>query len=113
MRLKNAIPFVAIEMDSTQHETAAHIRLDQDAHSSQHWRQEERIFHPLTQQEVANFRVGDNVTVQLLDESSNQYINATTVNIIQYDTVKQVLGSYNIDDTFNGAPFTHVLVLKP
>lgn len=112
MRLKNAIPCVGIEMDPTQHETAAPIRLVQDAHSSQHWRQEERIFHPLTQQEFANFRVGDNVTVQLLDESTNKYINTTTVNIIQYDTAKQVLGSYNIDDTFKGVPFTHVLVLK-
>ena len=87
----------------------------QDArNSSQHWRQHDRILHPVTHWQFGNkFRVGDRVRMRLITSSSMKYADFTIVKIVSYHTAKQYLGSYNADDGFNGAPFTHVLVLRP
>ena len=82
--------------------------------SSSHYRNDLRIWHPLTEQQFRNnFRVGDRVRVRLLcDNNDKTYINLTIVHIMTYETTKSVLGSYNADDGFKGAPFTRVLVLE-
>jgi len=81
--------------------------------TSHHWRNATRIWHPLTEQQFGNrFNVGDKVNMQLRYPNTNRQSSvATILVIIPYETAKQVLGSYNIDDSFGGAPFTHVLVL--
>jgi hypothetical protein len=98
----------------TQHETAAPRMLYQDAtNSSEHWRQHSRTFHPLTERQFENgYRVGEKVKVRVRTHTGTVFINATIVHITQYHYAKQVLGSYNVGDTFNGAQFTHVLVLE-
>jgi hypothetical protein len=82
--------------------------------SSPHWRQRNRIYHPLTQHQFANkFRVGDRVKMRVSYPGTKSYINATILNISDYYTSQQWIGSYNIDDGFKGAMFTHVLILAP
>lgn len=97
----------------TQHETAAPRMLYQDAtNSSEHWRQHSRTFHPLTERQFENgYRVGEKVKVRVRTHTGTVFINATIVNAGKYHAAQQYLGSYNLCDTFNGAPFTHVLVL--
>jgi hypothetical protein len=87
----------------------------QDArNTSSHWRNDIRMWHPLTENQFGNnFRVGDRVKMRLLyDNNDKMYLNLTIVNIIGYQITKQVLGSYNEGDAFKGSPFTHVLVLE-
>uniref|UniRef100_A0A6C0ANF1 Uncharacterized protein n=1 Tax=viral metagenome TaxID=1070528 RepID=A0A6C0ANF1_9ZZZZ len=82
--------------------------------SSPHWRQDIRVFHPLTEQQFGNrFRVGDRVRMRLTYPNSKMYITPTIVNIVPYYTAQQILGSYNMGDAFKGVPFTRVLVLEP
>jgi hypothetical protein len=97
-----------------QHENVAPRMLYQDArNSSEHWRQHSRTYHPLTERQFENgYRVGEKVKVRVRTHNGTVFINATIAHITQYHYVKQVLGSYNLDDSFNGAPFTHALVLE-
>jgi hypothetical protein len=97
----------------TQHETAAPRMLYQDAtNSSEHWRQHSRTYHPLTERQFENgYRVGEKVKVRVRRHNGTVFINATIVHASQYHYAQQVLGSYNLGDTFNGARFTDVLVL--
>lgn len=90
-------------------------RVYQDTrNSSAGWRQNNRIFHPLTQRQFGNrFRIAHKLTMRLTNPINKISINGTIERIIPYDIVQAALGSYNIDDTFGGAPFTHVLVIKP
>ena len=90
-------------------------RVYQDTrNTSPHWRQRNRIFHPLTERQFGNrFRVGDRVTMRIINPNNKKYINGTIVRILPYDTTQQWLGSYNIDSAFNDVPFTRVLVLQP
>ena len=82
--------------------------------TSPHWRQGNRIYHPLTERQFKNkFKVGDRVTMRLIDPTKKTYITAIIVNIIRYDTCVQFIGQYNIDSAFNQVPFTHALVLGP
>jgi hypothetical protein len=82
--------------------------------TSLHWRQDTRIYHPLTEQQFGNrFRVGDRVRMRLTYPNSKMYITPTIMNITLYHVAQQVLGSYNIDNAFKGSPFTYVLVLEP
>ena len=82
--------------------------------SSPHWRQDIRIFHPLTEQQFANrFRQGDRVRMRLTYPNSKMFITPRIVTIVSYNTAQQVLGSYNADNAFKGVPFTRVLVLDP
>ena len=92
-----------------------HIRVYQDArNTSEHWRQQDRILQPLTHQQFGNkFRVGGRVRMRLGTSTSIKYAELTIIKIVPYHTTQQYLGSYNADDGFNGAPFTHVVVLKP
>ena len=81
--------------------------------SSHHYRASLRTYHPVTErQNRRQFMVGDSVRMRILSVSSKYYMDMNIINILPYNTVKQVLGSYNIDDSFNGHPFTHVLVLS-
>ena len=82
--------------------------------TSSHYRNDLRIWHPLTEHQFGNrFRVGDRVKMRLLyDNNDKMYLNLTIVNIIGYQNTKQVLGSYNEGDAFKGSPFTRVLVLE-
>jgi hypothetical protein len=82
--------------------------------TSSHWRSDLRISHPLTEQQFGNkFRVGDSVKMRLLyNNNDKMYINLTIMNIISYETAKQVLGSYSPHDAFKGVPFTRVLILE-
>ena len=82
--------------------------------SSGHWRNDVRVWHPLTERQFGNrFRVGDRVRMRLLYGNGDRtYINLTIVNIIGYQNTKQVLGSYNEGDAFKGTPFTRVLILE-
>ena len=97
-----------------QHQPVRHIRVYQDARdSSQHWRQQERIFHPLTQWQFGNFRVGERVRMRLITPTGTTYADLTIVKIVPYHTARQYLGPYNASDTFKNNPFTHVLMLKP
>ena len=82
--------------------------------SSSHWRNDVRVWHPLTEHQFGNrFRVGDKVKMRLLyDNNDRIYLNLTIVNIIGYQNTKQVLGSYNEGDAFKGSPFTRVLILE-
>lgn len=91
------------------------IRVYQDTRdSSQHWRQEDRIFHPLTQQQFGNrFRVGDRVRMRLVTPTSKKYADLTIVKIMTYHEAQVFLGGYSINDTFKDTPFIHVLVLRP
>jgi hypothetical protein len=97
----------------TPHETLAPRMLCQDAtNSSEHWRQHSRTYHPLTERQFGNtYRVGEKVKLRLRTHNGTGFINATVVHASQYIYAQQFLGSYNLGDTFNGAPFTHVLVL--
>jgi len=90
-------------------------RIYQDTrNSSPHWRQDIRIFHPLTEQQFANrFRQGDRVRMRLTYPNSKMFITPRIVTIVSYNTAQQVLGSYNVDNAFKGVPFTRVLVLDP
>lgn len=96
-------------------ETVKIRRVYQDTrNSSQHWRQRNRIFHPLTERQFGNrFRVGDRVTMRLINPNNKIYIDATILAITSYNTAQTFLDSYNIDNTFAWAPFTRVLVLGP
>jgi len=96
-------------------ETVKVRRVYQDTrNTSSEWRQRNRIFHPLTERQFGNrFRVGDRVTMRLINPNNKIYIDATIVGIVLYDNAQALLNSYNIDDTFAGAPFTRVLVLDP
>jgi len=87
----------------------------QDArNTSSHWRQQDRILHPLTERQFGNrFRVGDRVRMQLRTRTSKIYITLNIAQITTYDTAKQWLHSYNADNTFKGVPFTQTLVLRP
>ena len=81
--------------------------------TSQHWRMQSRIVHPLTKHQFGNtFRVGDRVRMRFLSTNGVNFEDFSILNIIKYETAKQVLGSYNIDDSFRGVPFTHTLVLE-
>ena len=97
----------------TQYETAAPRMLHQDAtNSSEHWRQHSRTYHPLTERQFENeYRLGEKVKVRVRTHTGTVFINATVVNSDKYHAAQKFLGSYNLGDTFNGAPFTHVLVL--
>ena len=97
----------------TQHETLAPRMLCQDAtNSSEHWRPSNRTLHPLTQRQFENgYKKGDDVTLRLDTHTGRVFIETIVLSVLSYHTAQQVLGSYNADDTFNGAPFTHVLVL--
>jgi hypothetical protein len=82
--------------------------------SSPLWRQNNRIFHPLTERQFVNrFRVPHRVMMRVINDRTKIYIDGTIIRIIPYYTAEQFLGSYNIDSSFNGVPFTHVLVLQP
>lgn len=97
-----------------QHENVVRKIVYQDArNSSPYWRTPNRKFHPLTQRQFENgYKKRDNVTLRLDNHDGRVFIDTIVVNIVSYNTVQQVLGSYNLDDSFNGAPFTHVLVLE-
>ena len=92
----------------------SHLVYQDTRDTSGHWRNDVRIWHPLTQKQFGKkFRVGDRVLMRLLyDNNDTTYINLTVVHIMSYETTKQVLGSYNECDAFKGTPFTHVLVLE-
>ena len=82
--------------------------------TSSHWRQQDRILHPLTERQFRNrFRVGDRVRMQIRTRTSKIYITLRIVQITTYHSAKQSLGSYNADDTFKRVPFHHILVLRP
>jgi hypothetical protein len=82
--------------------------------SSPLWRQDNRVFHPLTELQFANrFRQGDRVRMRLTYPNSKMFITPRIVTIASYNTAQQVLGSYNADNAFKGIPFTRVLVLDP
>ena len=97
----------------TQHENVARRIVYQDArNSSPYWRPANRTFHPLTQRQFENgYKKGDDVTLRLDTHTGRVFIETIVLRVLSYHTAQQVLGSYNADDTFNGAPFTHVLVL--
>jgi hypothetical protein len=92
----------------------SHLVYQDTRDSSSHWRNDVRVWHPLTEKQFGKkFRVGDRVLMRLLyDNDDTTYINLTVVHIMSYETTKQVLGSYNEGDAFKGSPFTHVLVLE-
>jgi hypothetical protein len=98
----------------TQHDTVAPRMLHQDAtDTSGHWRQDSRTYHPLTERQFeSGYRVGEKVKVRVRNHNGTVFINATIAHVTQYHYAQQVLGSYNMADTFQGAPFTHVLVLQ-
>ena len=88
----------------------------QDArNSSPHWRPPLRVYHPLNGRQFGNrFRVGDRVRMRIIQPNNGKlYTTLNIVNIVPYEAVKFVLGSYNSDDAFKGEPFTHVLILEP
>jgi hypothetical protein len=81
---------------------------------SPNWRQQDRIFHPLTERQFGNrFRVGDRVIMKILNGASKVYVNFTIAYIIPYNSAWSFLGRYNRRNTFKGVPFTHALVLMP
>jgi hypothetical protein len=90
-------------------------RIYQDTrNTSSNWRQNNRVFHPLTQRQFGNrFRVGNRVTMRIINTINKMYINGAIESIIPYHIAQAVVGSYNIDDTFANDPFAHVLVIKP
>ena len=105
-----------------QHNFGPHVdaqpkRVFQDENgTSQYWRSLGRIYHPVTENQMIdnNFNVKDILRMRITHTNNTRtlmYLNI--VNIIQYRVAKQVLGSYNANDSFKGAPFTHVLVLEP
>ena len=81
--------------------------------TSKHWRSTTRTWHPLTKEqfESNNFNPKEHVKLRVNDFGIKTTIEATIANIIQYDMAKKTLGSYNMNDTFNNIPFTHVLIL--
>jgi len=82
--------------------------------TSSQWRQGNRIFHPLTETQFRNkFKVGDRVTIRLINPNRKIYISAKIKSILTYNLSMGILGPYNIDSKFNNIPFTHVLVLDP
>ena len=83
-------------------------------HSNPHWRQANRIFQPLTEDQFRNrFGVGDRVTIRLKNNNKKRYISGRIANILPYDMTVASLGAYNIDSAFNTIPFTRVLILDP
>ena len=81
--------------------------------SSQHWRTETRVWHPLTKHQYGNtFRAGDKVRMRLVSPEGVNFEDFTILNITKYETAKEWLGSYNSNDSFHGVPFTHTLVLE-
>lgn len=102
-------------MDLDFNETVKLSRVYQDTrNTSPYWRQRNRIVHPLTERQFGNrFRVGDRVTMRLLNPNNKIYIDGTITHILSYNTAQAWMGSYNIDNTFAGAPFTRVLVIVP
>ena len=89
-------------------------RVYQDTrNSSPIWRQNDRIFHPLTEAQFENkFKVGDRVTMELDTPTDTIFTDYTVAHIALYKDAEAWMGSYNIDNTFMGTPFTRVLVLK-
>jgi len=85
----------------------------QKTRSTSHlWRQQDRIIHPLTEQQFENrFRVGDRVMMRILNPTTKVYVNFTIAHIATYNSAKAFLGPYNRSDTFKGFPFTQALVL--
>ena len=81
--------------------------------TSQRWRTPTTVYHPVTAQQYGkNFNIGDKVILQLRYTSTKVNTVATILNIVPYETARQVLASYNETDSFSGAPFCHVLVLQ-
>jgi len=82
--------------------------------TSQYWRRETRVWHPLTthQYENTRFRAGDKVSMRLRSPEGTNFEDYTILRITKYDTAKEWLGSYNSNDSFRGVPFTHTLVLQ-
>lgn len=100
-------------MDFTETITTRCIYQD-TKHSSRVWRQSNRIWHPLTQRQFGNrFKVGDKVTMRIINPTRKFYISCNIVGISPYYEAEAWLGSYTIDSKFKGNPFTHVLVLNP
>jgi len=94
--------------------TVERTRVYQDTrNTSQLWRQNDRIFHPLTQAELEKgFKAGDRVTMELVSPTDTLCTDYTIAHITSYEDAQSWIGSYTIDNTFMGTPFTHVLVLK-
>ena len=90
-------------------------RVYQDTrNSSQLWRQNDRVFHPLTEGQFENgFKVGDRVTMELVNPTDTMSTDYTIIHIASYENAQAWMGSYTNEPTFMGAPFTRVLVLKP
>jgi len=87
-----------------------------EASSSKHWRSDTRIYHPVTENQMTenNFKVGDHVRMRITHiDNTRTVMYLNIVNIIRYGVAQQVLGSYNANNSFRGAPFTRVLVLEP
>jgi hypothetical protein len=105
---------IAMNFTNTVSPHAKPIRVYQDTkNSSSFWRLPARIYHPLTGIQFADkFRVGARVKMRVLHNNTRTYINATIARIVTYDTCKQFIGSYNIDDRFKGLPFEKVLILN-
>ena len=57
--------------------------------------------------------MGDRVTMELVNPTDTMYTDYTITHITSYENAEAWMGSYTIDTTFMGAPFTRVLVLKP
>ena len=89
-------------------------RVYQDSrNSSQLWRQYDRVFHPLTEAQFeTGFKAEDRVTMELVTPTGTLCTDYTVAHITSYETAQSSIGSYTIDNTFMGAPFTRVLVLK-
>jgi hypothetical protein len=82
--------------------------------SNPRWREANRIFQPLTEDQFRNrFGVGDRITIRLKNHNRKMYISGRIANIIPYDMTVAWLGAYNIDSAFNTIPFTRVLILGP
>jgi hypothetical protein len=86
-------------------------RVYQDTrNSSKFWRQNDRVFHPLTEAQFENgFKVGDMITMELVTPTDTLCADYTVAHITSYENAQAWMGSYS---TVMGAPFTHVLVLK-
>ena len=84
--------------------------------TSPYWRNNNRNYHPVTENQMTekNFRVGDHLRMRITHPNNTRTLmDLNVVNIIPYRLAQQVLGSYNANDAFGGAPFAHVLVLEP
>jgi hypothetical protein len=86
-------------------------RVYQDTrNSSQLWRQNDRVFHPLTEAQFeTGFKAGDRVTMELITPTDTLCADYTVAHITSYENAQAWMGSYSM---VIDAPFTHVLVLK-